>query len=68
MTASAIPKEPTGPAPTRNGKLLKITLYLKKLPHVSDTFFHAYWANNHVGPAVSNPKFRQKVVRYNQVS
>ena len=57
----------SGPAP-KLGKYVKVSLYLKKLPHVSDDHFHAYWANNHLVPAFAHKKFMDKVRRYNQVS
>lgn len=56
----------SGPAP-KPGKFVKVSLYLKKLPHVSDDHFHAYWANNHLVPAFAHKKFMDKVRRYNQV-
>jgi hypothetical protein len=59
--------KPTGPAP-KPGKYLKISLYLKKKPEVTDEYFHAYWANNHIAPALLNKDFVSKVRRYNQVS
>lgn len=55
-----------GPTPSGAGKYVKITMFLKKLPHVSQEYFSAYWANNHVAPALRNKKFREKVRRYNQ--
>ncbi|CAK7215349.1 hypothetical protein SCUCBS95973_002451 [Sporothrix curviconia] len=55
-----------GPAPSPTGKYVKITMFLKKLPHVSNEYFSAYWANNHVAPALKNKVFRDKVRRYNQ--
>lgn len=60
-------KPPSGPVPIP-GKYVKVSLYLKKLPHVSDDHFHAYWANNHLVPAFAHQKFMDKVRRYNQVS
>lgn len=60
-------KPASGPAP-QPGKYVKVSLYLKKLPHVSDDHFHAYWANNHLVPAFAHKKFMDKVRRYNQVS
>ena len=56
----------TGPAPNE-GKYLKVSLYLRKLPHITDDYFHAYWANNHVIPALANKNFVSRVRRYNQV-
>lgn len=58
---------PTGPVP-KPGKYLKVSLYLKKQPHVTDDYFHAYWANNHLVPAFGNKNFMDRVRRYNQVS
>lgn len=62
------PNSPSGPAPKPDGKLLRITMYIKKLPEVTDEFFHAYWANNHIAPALLNETFRRNIVRYNQVT
>jgi hypothetical protein len=56
----------SGPVP-KPGKYLKVSLFLKKLPTVTDDYFHAYWANNHVKVALENDTFRHKVRRYNQV-
>ena len=45
---------------------IRITLFLRKLPGVSDDYFHAYWANNHVAPALRSPVFMHKVKKYVQ--
>lgn len=58
---------PSGPAP-KPGKYLKISLYLRKQPHVTDEYFHAYWANNHLVPAMNNKTFMERTRRYNQVA
>lgn len=58
--------ELTGPAP-KPGKYAKVSLFLRKRPDLSDEYFHAYWANNHVTPAFENKIFMEKVRRYNQV-
>ncbi|KAK0382916.1 hypothetical protein NLU13_8832 [Sarocladium strictum] len=58
-------KELTGPAP-KPGKYVKVSLFLRKRPDLSDEYFHAYWANNHIAPAFENRKFMEKVRRYNQ--
>lgn len=55
----------TGPPP-KEGKYLKVSLYLRKLPHITDDYFHAYWANNHIIPALANKNFVSRVRRYNQ--
>ncbi len=55
-----------GPILSPVGKLVKITMFIKKLPNVSDDYFHAYWAANHVAPAMRLKNFRDKVRRYNQ--
>jgi hypothetical protein len=47
--------------------LLRVQLCLKKKDDVTDEFFHDYWRGNHVKLALENPKFVDKVVRYNQV-
>lgn len=56
-----------GPAP-KPGRYVKISIFLRKLPHITDEYFHAYWANNHIIPALANKLFVEKVRRYNQVS
>ncbi|TPX08007.1 uncharacterized protein E0L32_010338 [Thyridium curvatum] len=54
-----------GPAP-KPGRYVKISIFLRKLPHITDEYFHAYWANNHIIPALANKLFVEKVRRYNQ--
>ncbi|KAK1763385.1 hypothetical protein QBC33DRAFT_598608 [Phialemonium atrogriseum] len=56
---------PSGPVP-KPGRYLKISLYLRKQPNVTDAYFHAYWANNHLEPALKNKTFTDKTRRYNQ--
>lgn len=56
-----------GPQP-KPGKYLKVSLFLRKLPNVSDEYFHGYWRNNHLVPAFANETFMSKVRKYNQVS
>jgi hypothetical protein len=46
---------------------IRVQLCLKKKDEVSDEFFHNYWKGNHVKLALENKKFRDKVIRYNQV-
>jgi hypothetical protein len=58
--------ELTGPAP-KPGRYVKVSLFLRKRADLSDDYFHAYWANNHVKPAFESPIFMEKVRRYNQV-
>ncbi|KAL1851998.1 hypothetical protein Daus18300_012353 [Diaporthe australafricana] len=41
-------------------------MFFKKHPNVTDDYFHAYWANNHVEPLLKLTKFGDKVRRYNQ--
>lgn len=60
------PPAPSGQAP-KPGKYVKVSLFLKKQPHVTDDHFHAYWAHNHLNPAFANKTFMDKVRRYNQV-
>lgn len=55
-----------GPKP-KPEKYLKVSLYLRKLPNVSDEYFHGYWRNNHLVPAFANTTFMSKVRKYNQV-
>jgi hypothetical protein len=56
-----------GPQPTPE-KYLKVSLFLRKLPNISDEYFHGYWRNNHLVPAFANETFMSKVRKYNQVS
>lgn len=56
-----------GPAPER-GRYLRITMYIRKLPGITDDYFHAYWANNHREAALANSTFAAKIRRYSQVS
>ncbi|KAF2004343.1 hypothetical protein P154DRAFT_519545 [Amniculicola lignicola CBS 123094] len=53
-------------AEPENPPLIRVQLFLKKQDRVSDEFFHNYWKDNHVKVALSNQKFRERVVRYNQ--
>ncbi|KAK1044098.1 hypothetical protein LTR33_015338 [Friedmanniomyces endolithicus] len=46
---------------------LKISLFLKKQPHVSDEFFHKHWETQHVDVAMRNKTFLAKARKYNQV-
>ncbi|WQF79296.1 Putative EthD domain-containing protein [Colletotrichum destructivum] len=55
----------TGPAPER-GRYLRITMYIRKLPGITDDYFHAYWANNHRQAALANSTFAAKIRRYSQ--
>ncbi|KZL77398.1 dimeric alpha-beta barrel doman containing protein [Colletotrichum tofieldiae] len=54
-----------GPAPER-GRYLKITMFIRKLPDITNEYFHAYWANNHVQVSLANATFASKIRRYNQ--
>ncbi|KAL2214601.1 hypothetical protein CC79DRAFT_1363364 [Sarocladium strictum] len=49
----------TGPAP-KPGRYVKVSLFLRKRADLSDDYFHAYWANNHVKPAFESPIFMEK--------
>ncbi|OLN97781.1 hypothetical protein CCHL11_07909 [Colletotrichum chlorophyti] len=55
-----------GPVPQR-GRYLKISMFMKKLPHLTDDYFRAYWANNHRLLVLENSTFTSKVRRYNQL-
>ena len=55
-----------GPQP-KPEKYLKVSLYLRKLPEISDEYFHGYWRNNHLVPAFANDTFMSKVRKYSQV-
>ncbi|KAI1779149.1 hypothetical protein F4818DRAFT_403492 [Hypoxylon cercidicola] len=56
----------TGSAPAKS-KYLKVSIFFKKHPSITDDYFHAYWANNHVEPLLKLAKFKDKVRKYNQV-
>lgn len=58
--------ELTGPAPVP-GQCIKVSMFFNKNPHVTDEYFHAYWANNHLEPLLKIGKFKEKIRRYNQV-
>ncbi|KAK5729367.1 hypothetical protein LTR17_011997 [Elasticomyces elasticus] len=46
---------------------LKISLFLKKQPNVTDEFFHKHWKTQHVDVALRNKTFASKARKYNQV-
>jgi hypothetical protein len=46
---------------------IRVQLCLQKKDEVTDAFFHDYWRGNHVKLALENKKFKDKVIRYNQV-
>lgn len=49
-------------------KFLKVTLFIKKLPHVTHEHFHNYWRKEHAeGAMFSGSLFAEKVLRYVQV-
>ncbi|CAG8954367.1 hypothetical protein HYFRA_00005992 [Hymenoscyphus fraxineus] len=49
-------------------KFVKVTLFIKKLPHITDEFFHNYWRKEHAeGSMFKGSIFAEKVLRYNQV-
>ncbi|RDW64781.1 hypothetical protein BP6252_10432 [Coleophoma cylindrospora] len=47
-------------------KYLKVSLFLTKLPELSDEQFHEYWRTKHLQLALENKSFSTKVRRYNQ--
>ncbi|RDW68492.1 hypothetical protein BP5796_09149 [Coleophoma crateriformis] len=47
-------------------KYLKVSLFLTKLPELSDEQFHEYWRTKHLQIALENKSFSTKVRRYNQ--
>jgi hypothetical protein len=47
---------------------IRIQLCINKKDEVTDQFFHDYWRGNHVKLALENEKFKNKVIRYNQVN
>jgi hypothetical protein len=46
---------------------LKISIFLKKKPDVSDDFFHSHWKGPHAALATASKTFRAKTRKYNQV-
>ncbi|KAK5712555.1 hypothetical protein LTR17_017936 [Elasticomyces elasticus] len=50
-----------------NKQYIKISLFLKKLPNVSDEFFHNHWETQHIDIAKRNKTFMAKTRKYNQV-
>ncbi|KAF2419709.1 hypothetical protein EJ08DRAFT_654033 [Tothia fuscella] len=46
---------------------LKVSLFLKKLPTITDEQFHAHWKGQHVDLALQNSTFTSKTRKYNQV-
>ena len=56
-----------GPPP-KPAKLVKVSLFLKKRPDISDDYFRAYWYHNHRVLFVDTKAFRKYVRKYNQVS
>jgi len=46
---------------------VKVSLYLKKIPEISDEQFHHHWKGQHVEIAMRNKTFTEKVRKYNQV-
>jgi hypothetical protein len=46
---------------------VKVVLFLKKRPDITDEKFHNHWRDPHVKIAMANSTFMSKVRRYNQV-
>ncbi|KAK5724264.1 Mediator of RNA polymerase II transcription subunit 7 [Elasticomyces elasticus] len=46
---------------------LKISLFLKKQPNITEEFFHEHWKTQHVDVALRNRTFASKARKYNQV-
>lgn len=46
---------------------LKVSLFLKKLPSITDEQFHNHWKGTHKDVALQIPLFKQVVRKYNQV-
>ncbi|GKT84316.1 LOW QUALITY PROTEIN: dimeric alpha-beta barrel domain containing protein [Colletotrichum tofieldiae] len=42
-------------------------MFIRKLPDITNEYFHAYWANNHVQVSLANATFASKIRRYNQL-
>ena len=51
----------------QNRKYLKISLFLKKLPNITDEQFHNHWKTKHVDLAMENSTFVKVTRKYNQV-
>lgn len=45
---------------------LKVSLFLKKIPTISDEQFHEHWKGQHVRIAIENKVFMGKTRKYNQ--
>lgn len=43
---------------------LRLLLFFKRLPNVSDEHFHAWWSSVHADMSVSSPAFRKYVKRF----
>ncbi|KFH42514.1 hypothetical protein ACRE_067360 [Hapsidospora chrysogenum ATCC 11550] len=54
-----------GPPP-KAAKLVKVSLFLKKRPDITDDYFRAYWYHNHRVLFVDTKAFRKYVRKYNQ--
>jgi len=46
---------------------VKVSLYIKKRPDISDQQFHQHWKTQHIDIAMRNKTFMSKVRKYNQV-
>jgi len=57
----------TGPPP-KPGKYAKLSVHFKKRPDISDEYFYAYWANNHVSGFLAFTVGRDKIKGYSQAS
>ncbi|KAF1987945.1 hypothetical protein K402DRAFT_462331 [Aulographum hederae CBS 113979] len=48
------------------GKYLKVSLFLTKLPNITNEKFHSHWKGTHADLALANSRFQQVVKKYNQ--
>jgi hypothetical protein len=46
---------------------LKVSLFIKKLPNITDEQFRAHWKGPHATIALENKTFVKNVRKYNQV-
>jgi hypothetical protein len=59
-----VPLKGDAPQP---GRYVKISVFLKKRPDITDDYFRTYWYHNHAILFVKSAAFQKYVVKYNQV-
>ncbi|KAI6784980.1 uncharacterized protein J7T54_008074 [Emericellopsis cladophorae] len=52
--------------PLKPGRYIKISLFLKRRPDVTEEYFHAYWLHNHTNLFLGVKAFKELVRKYNQ--